>query len=90
MGVIDIFRGGRRAGWESPATGGVAVTAHDSTNDPAGAFRGLYVGGTGNIKVTMLDGTDVTFQSVPVGILPIVVLRVWSTGTTATNIIGLL
>jgi hypothetical protein len=48
----------------------------------------IWVGGAGNIKVTTAQGTDVTFTAVPTGtVLPVQVLRVWSTGTTATNMV---
>lgn len=52
-------------------------------------YAGLYVGTTGNLKVTTIAGTDITFTSVPAGmIIPLGISRVWSTGTTASNIIG--
>lgn len=38
---------------------------------------------------TVEDGTPVVFKAVPVGILPVSVVRVRSTGTTATDIVGL-
>jgi hypothetical protein len=50
----------------------------------------LYVGGAGNIKVTTAGGDTVTFTGVLAGsFIPVQVLRVWSTDTTATNIIAL-
>lgn len=68
----------------------VAVTASDATNDPGGPFYSLYVGGAGAVKLTTLAGTDVTLSAVPVGTtLKIGCRRVWSTGTTATLVIGL-
>jgi hypothetical protein len=74
--------------WPSqPAVGAVAVTPNDSTEIPN--LRALYIGGSGNLKVTCLDGSVVTFSSLPVGILPLSVRVVWSNGTTATNIVGL-
>ena len=68
------------------AAGAVAVTPSDST---AVEFYGLYIGTTGNVKVTMLNGDVVTFSTVPVGFMPIAVKLVWSANTTASNIIGL-
>ncbi len=66
----------------------VAVTPSDSTILPT--TRALYVGVTGNIAVQMADDENtLTFANVPVGILPIQVIKVLSTGTTATNIIAL-
>jgi len=42
------------------------------------------------LKVDMADSGTVTFSGLPAGIfLPIIVKRVYSTGTTATNIIAL-
>jgi hypothetical protein len=52
--------------------------------------RGLYVGTTGNVVAVTLAGTPVTFTAVPAGtFLPIEVLRVNTTGTTAGSIVGL-
>ena len=76
-------------GLTSPADNAAAVTPSDST-DLAFTSRALYVGGAGNIVVTMAGGGDVTFTAVPAGsILPIRVSRVKSTSTTATSIINL-
>lgn len=73
----------------APAMGAAAVTPLDGT-DLANISRSLYVGGAGNMVVTMQDGNDVTFSGIPAGaILPIRVTRVKSTGTTATNIVSL-
>ena len=50
-----------------------------------GAF--LYVGGAGNVAVTTIGGDDVIFNAVPIGtVLPVQVLKIKSTGTTATLI----
>ncbi len=70
-----------------PAHGAVAITANDSTVIPV--TRAIYVGTTGNIAVRMADGQSVTFNSVPVGILPIQVDQVKSTSTTASNMVAL-
>ncbi len=48
----------------------------------------LYVGGDGNVKVTTKGGDDVTFNGMSAGdFLPVAIVRVWSTGTTATNLV---
>lgn len=75
-----------------PAHGAKAVTKSDSTVLPT--TRGLYIGTTGDVAVTMADDTAgaatvVTFVAVPVGILPIQVTKVMSTNTTASNIVAL-
>ena len=48
----------------------------------------LFVGGGGNVRVLTAQGSDVTFTGVLAGsILPVQVIRVYSTSTTATNIV---
>ena len=56
--------------------------------------RALYVGGAGDVAVKIMNqaGTEasVTFVGVPAGaILPIACSQLLSTGTNATNVIGL-
>jgi hypothetical protein len=47
----------------------------------------LYVGGTGNVSVVTIGGDIITFNGVPAGTtLPIQVLKLRSTSTTATLI----
>lgn len=72
-----------------PATSAVAITISDTTSYSP-PFRGVYVGGTGNLAVLMAgDTVAVTFQAVPAGsLLPICVSKILSTGTTATLIVG--
>lgn len=73
---------------DNPAEGAVAVTPHDTT-ELATVCRALYVGGAGNVSVSM-GGSVVTFVGVPAGsILPIRTSLVRSTLTTATNIVAL-
>lgn len=65
-----------------------AVTPGDST--ALRPTRGLYIGGAGNVKVEMSLGNVVTFTGVLAGsILPVQVVKVYSTDTTATNIVAL-
>ena len=64
-----------------------AVTTSDTAPN---VFTRIYVGGTGNVKVTTENGDVVTFSAVPVGtIIPIRTSLIWATGTTATLIVGL-
>lgn len=52
--------------------------------------RALYVGGTGDLRVTLAGGHTVTFRAVPAGtVLPVRASAVLATGTTATDILGL-
>lgn len=70
------------------AIGLVVVTKSDATILPP--TRAIYVGGAGDVAVTMADGTTGTFSAVVAGsVLPIQVTQVLSTGTTATLILAL-
>ena len=72
-----------------PFTNAVVVSPSDSA-DLAAVTRAVYVGTTGNMKVTMQDSGTVLFTGIPAGtVLPIRVTRIWSTTTTASTIIAL-
>jgi len=73
-----------------PATKAIAITPSDSV-DLAFATRAIYVGGNGNLRVDMQDGgAAVTFVGLVAGqVLPLRVSRIYATGTTATNLVGL-
>jgi hypothetical protein len=77
-------------GLMSPADNAVAVTPNDST-DLTYVTRCVYVGGAGNVTVTMAGGgSNVAYVAVPAGtFMPIRVSRILSTGTTATSILAL-
>lgn len=50
----------------------------------------LYVGVGGDLRVMTVGGDEVTFYNIQDGsFLPVQVLRVYATGTTATNIVAL-
>ena len=50
----------------------------------------LYVGNTGNLRVLTTSGADLTFVGIPAGsFVPVQVKRVFSTNTTATDIVAL-
>ena len=69
------------------AHGAKVVTPSDSTI--LEITRGLYIGSTGDVVVTMADGDNVTFSAVPTGVvLPIQVSKV-KAATTATLILAL-
>ncbi len=76
------------AGLDSPPVGGFAVTPDDAA-DLAVASRGLNVGAAGAVRVTTVDGSDLTLELAAGGIVPIRVTRVWATGTTAGAIVAL-
>jgi len=79
---------GREAG---PANNYLAVTPSDVANLPGGKARGLYVGVTGDVTVLSPTGAaGVAFVAVPAGtVLNVEVLRVYATGTDATDIVAL-
>ena len=73
----------------TPAEDAGAVTPSDSTNLTSIA-RSLYVGTAGNVTLLTVGQNVVTFSNVQSGtILPVRVIRVNATSTTATNIVAL-
>lgn len=82
QGIMDNVPSG-------PATSARTITISDTTSYSP-PFRGVYVGGTGDLAVMMAqDNVAVTFKAVPAGsLLPICVSQILSSGTTATLIVG--
>lgn len=69
---------------------GLETVSPSDSNDLPFLTRGLYVGTAGHVKVTMADGSVGVLKSLSGGIVhPLSVRRVWSTGTTALDIIAL-
>lgn len=84
----------------SPAAGGLGggnvyatvcpVSTSDTQTDPNGPFQSLWVGVGGSVKVTTLAGQTKTVVGCANGsILSEQVTQVFTTGTTATDILGL-
>jgi hypothetical protein len=80
-----------------PAYQDVAVTPND-TEDSAHSLligktppRALWIGVGGDVKVHLVGSSAaVVYKNVPSGsILPVRAQYVWSTGTTATNIVAM-
>jgi len=79
----------RAASLTGPAGHGFAITPDDD-NDLERPVRALYVGNAGSIAVTFASGTEVVLNGVAGGtVLPIRVVRVRATGTTAGALVGL-
>lgn len=66
--------------------GAVAVTPSDTVNLTTPSV--VYVGVGGSVKVTTAQNDDVTFAGLIAGtVIPVQVIRVWSTGTTASSLV---
>ena len=85
--MADDFKDYRRT-LEGPADNAVLLTPDDGT-DLVDVARALYIGTSGNIKVTTAGGDTLLLTAVPVGILPIRIKRVWAATTTADDIVAL-
>jgi len=73
----------------NPSSSMVAITPSDTVNINQ-TTRGIYVGGGGNISVVLQDSSVVLLVAVQTGsVLPIEVIRVNATNTTATNLVAL-
>lgn len=68
----------------------LATLASGGTSSKSYCYRALYVSGAGDVKVVTVGGSTITFSAVPAGtVLPVAVIRVFSTGTTATGLVGM-
>lgn len=74
---------------DKPAVRASAITKSDSAIN---AFRAIYIGTGGDVAIIAQgDTAAVTLKNVPSGsLLPISTLKVMSTNTTATDMVGLL
>ena len=73
---------------DAPISAAVAVTPNDGA-DLAVISRALYIGGGGDLRVTLKAGTaPVTFTAMAAGWHPIRARRVHAAGTTATDIVA--
>lgn len=76
-------------GLNAPAFGAFEITPDDAA-PLAQVTRALYVGGEGNLTVTMAHGQTVTLMAVQPGMMyPLRCSAVHQTGTTASGIVGL-
>jgi hypothetical protein len=70
------------------ATHAIAIVPADAGTLEAASV--VYVGGDGNVAVLTKAGETATFVGLSAGdILPVLVMRVNSTNTTATNLVAL-
>jgi hypothetical protein len=68
-------------------SGGLFTTGSNGDDLPFVA-RGLYIGTAGNLVVDTVDGSNLTFVSAS-GFIPGHIRKIYTSGTTATNIIAL-
>jgi hypothetical protein len=78
---------GSNSSFPYSVSGAVAITPSDSTIIPVTVA--IWVGVAGAVAVRMADGQSVTFAAVPVGLFPVQVDMVKSTGTAATTMLAL-
>jgi hypothetical protein len=76
--------------WTRPAVGGTELDALMSdTVDLESPVRGLMVEVSGDVKVKGWDDSVCTWPALAAGVMhPICAKRIYSTGTTATGIVG--
>lgn len=84
--MTDHFKS-HATGMSDPIINASGVTPDDAA-DLAITTRALYVGTSGNLRVTLASGDIVTFANVGAGWHPLRVSRVWATGTAASDIVG--
>lgn len=84
MSYADLLRA--LPGCENAAA--VDLSSTDAVLAPAS--RRLYIGVSGDVKVDLAEsGTGIVFKAVPVGFLDVRAVKVYKTGTAATNIVAL-
>jgi hypothetical protein len=73
----------------SNASDAITIVPNDAADLGKVPTKGLYIGVSGDVKVTLNSGNTVTFTGLSSGVIhPIAVKRVWATGTTATNMLA--
>ncbi|MDQ7020208.1 MAG: hypothetical protein Q9M33_13730 [Robiginitomaculum sp.] len=101
MPATDNF-GGNSSSLDSPAKIALAISPDDANELPL-ITRAIYVGGDGDLTVVMAEGDGVTGKAATLPAFPVVVFvglkagtvlpirarQVMATGTTATNLVGL-
>lgn len=76
-------------GLSSPVFGGFDITPDDGT-DLQGVTRAVILGTAGDLAVTLKNGDTITLPNLVAGVIyPFRIARVLATGTTASNIKGL-
>jgi hypothetical protein len=76
-------------GLNAPAYGAFQITPSDSAELPQ-VTRAIFIGGEGNLSVTMANGDTVVLTAVQPGMIyPLRCSKVRQSGTSASGIVGL-
>lgn len=84
--MTDFFKT-HAPGMTDPIIRAQEVTPDDAL-DLLMTTRAVYVGGSGDIRITLSEGDVVTITNAGAGWHPIRATRIWATGTTATAIMA--
>lgn len=85
--MSDAFSG-HAAGLTSPAEQAFEIIPDDGV-DLAVPTRALCVSGSGTVRVTTLGGSTATLYLAAGVPFPVRASRIWTSGTSATGIVGL-
>lgn len=81
--MADKFDGYQN-GLGTPATGSEVIDISSTDHTLANISRGIWVGGSGNLKVDMKDSTGITFYNVPAGtLLPVRATKVYGASSAS-------
>jgi hypothetical protein len=88
--MIDLFKSYGKGELNTPHYSHAFSITPSNTVDFTYASRAIYVGTAGAISVVTVNDEVVVFAAVPAGtLLPIRAKRINSTGTGASNLVGL-
>lgn len=73
-----------------PQYPGGAVAVSTASDNTLAKISVIYVGGAGNVNVLTAQNDTVTFYGLNAGtVIPVQVVKVFSSGTTATNLVAI-
>lgn len=86
--TVDTFRKHGRS-LTAPPEDAAAIAPSDGAV-LSHVTRAIYVGGSGDLRLRLLGGGQVTLAAVPAGsLLPLRAVQVYATGTSATALVAL-
>ncbi len=89
MTTMNDFRS-RGTDMGSPGVDIVPIDLTTADQTPAVPYRSMFVGVAGDLKVDTIDGQARVVPMLAGGILPVIVTKIYKTGTTATSVFGIL